>query len=233
MNNNNYNEDTDSDRPDDKETKNFPPIKSKIGKKNNKDIKDILSRNRVDTNGSLGIKSDSFDADYEDKPPAKRFTPQQKQRIRDILRHNDDELNDLSYKEALKYDKRTFFAFYFALLRNKHIFLTLLEKKDYNARCIKVFLCFFSFAFGYATNALFFNDDTMHKINEDGGDFNFWYQLPQIVYSSLISYFLENFLNYLALSEEDILSVALVEVFIIGFNQIIINHMVALAMELL
>ena len=39
MNNNNYNEDTDSDRPDDKETKNFPPIKSKIGKKNNKDIK--------------------------------------------------------------------------------------------------------------------------------------------------------------------------------------------------
>ena len=207
MNNNIDNEDTDSDRPDDKETKNFPPIKSKIGKKNNKDIKDILSRNRVDTNGSLGIKSDSFDADYEDKPPAKRFTPQQKQRIRDILRHNDDELNDLSYKEALKYDKRTFFVFYFALLRNKHIFLTLLEKKDYNARCIKVFLCFFSFAFGYATNALFFNDDTMHKINEDGGDFNFWYQLPQIIYSSIISYILENFLNYLALSEEDIISV--------------------------
>jgi len=103
--------------------------------------------------------------------------------------------------------KEHFFVFYFALLRNKHIFLTLLEKKDYNARCIKVFLCFFSFAFGYATNALFFNDDTMHKINEDGGDFNFWYQLPQIIYSSIISYILENFLNYLALSEEDIISV--------------------------
>ena len=207
MNKNIYNIDTEDDKAYDKETKNSPPIKSKIGNKSNKDITNMLSRNRADTNGSLGIKNDSFDVDYEEKPPEKRFTPQQKQRIRDIIKHTDDELNDLSYKEALKYDKRTFFQFYFALLRNKHMILSLLEKRDFNARCIKTFLCFFSFEFGYVTNALFFNDDTMHKINEDGGDFNFWYQLPQIVYSSLISYFLENFLNYLALSEEDILSV--------------------------
>ena len=45
----------------------------------------------------------------------------------------------------------------------------------------------------------------MHKIYEDEGDFNFIYQLPQILYSSLISAILNAFLKILALSDENIL----------------------------
>ena len=56
-------------------------------------------------------------------------------------------------------------------------------------------------------NALFFNDDTMHKICEDGGDFNFIYQLPQIVYSTFISFIIDNIINCLALTQDDILSI--------------------------
>ena len=82
-----------------------------------------------------------------------------------------------------------------------------MEKRDYNSRCIKTFLCFFNFVFGYTINALFFNDATMHKINEDGGNFNLWYQLPKIIYSTIISSIPEKFLYYLAMSEKDILSV--------------------------
>ena len=36
-------------------------------------------------------------------------------------------------------------------------------------------------------NAIFFNDETMHKIYEDEGSFNLIYNLPQIIYSSIIS----------------------------------------------
>ena len=51
------------------------------------------------------------------------------------------------------------------------------------------------------TNALFFNDDTMHKIYEDKGEYNLLYQLPQIIYSTLISKFINALIKYLALSQ--------------------------------
>ena len=66
-------------------------------------------------------------------------------------------------------------------------------------------LLFFNFSSCYAINALFFNDDTMHQIYEDEGVFNFIYQLPQIAYSTIISYFVDNITTFLALSEDNIL----------------------------
>ncbi len=58
-----------------------------------------------------------------------------------------------------------------------------------------IFILFFT------TNAIFFNDDTMHQIYEDKGSFNLAYQLPNIIYSSLISYIFKFILDILALSE--------------------------------
>ena len=46
----------------------------------------------------------------------------------------------------------------------------------------------------------------MHKIYEDQGTFNFAFQLPQIAYSSLISFVLDLLLKLLALSESNILN---------------------------
>ena len=45
----------------------------------------------------------------------------------------------------------------------------------------------------------------MHKIYEDKGGFNFIYQLPQIIYSSLIPYLFSIPLEMLALTEEKII----------------------------
>ena len=45
----------------------------------------------------------------------------------------------------------------------------------------------------------------MHQIYEDEGSFNFIYQLPQIAYSTLISYFIDNLTSFLALSEDNII----------------------------
>ena len=41
----------------------------------------------------------------------------------------------------------------------------------------------------------FFNDRTMHKIYVDRGEYNFYYQLPQIIYSFIISYIIKNLLE--------------------------------------
>ena len=47
------------------------------------------------------------------------------------------------------------------------------NNNDYNSQIIKIFLFFFFFSIDFVINALFFNDDTMHKIYEDEGKFNF------------------------------------------------------------
>ena len=47
----------------------------------------------------------------------------------------------------------------------------------------------------------------MHKIYEDGGKFNFIYQIPQILYSSIISTVLIMLVKFLALSEKNVLKI--------------------------
>ena len=56
-------------------------------------------------------------------------------------------------------------------------------------------------------NSLFFTDDTMHKIYTDSGKFNLNYQLPQIIYSYLISSGINFIIEFLSLSEDIIISI--------------------------
>ena len=123
-----------------------------------------------------------------------------------ILEYKDFELNDFKYKEALENDKRSFLQYYFGLLKINHLFMfSFLPNKDYNSRIIKIFLFFFFFAGHLVINAFFFNDETMHKIYIDEGAYNFVYQLPKIIYSSLISIIISVLIKFLALSQSDII----------------------------
>ena len=128
---------------------------------------------------------------------------------KEILKHSDEELNDLDYEKALKFDKRTFSQYYLSLLKsgNLLIFSFYTHDKDYNSQIIKIFLFFFSFGIQLTINALFFCDSTMHEIYIDEGAFNFIYQLPQIIYSSLISFIIDTIIKYLSLSEKKILEI--------------------------
>ena len=120
---------------------------------------------------------------------------------------NDYELNTLEYQQAIKIDKRTYIQFYFSLLRRKQVIIfTFYIYNDYNLKIIKISLFIFSFASYYSVNAIFFTDYTMHKIYEDQGNFNFIYQLPQIIYSSLICSVINIIVVYFSLSEKNILS---------------------------
>ena len=123
-----------------------------------------------------------------------------------ILEYKDYELNSLDYKKALKKDKRTFWQYYISLLKINHLIIfSFIINKDYNARIIKVFLFFFFFAVHLTVNALFFNDNTMHKIYIDEGNYNFIYQIPQILYSSIISGIIDAIIKFLSLSQDNII----------------------------
>ena len=58
-----------------------------------------------------------------------------------------------------------------------------------------------SFALFFTINAFFFGDDTMDQIYEDNAIFNFLFQLPQILYSSIISSIIDIILHKLTISE--------------------------------
>ena len=125
-----------------------------------------------------------------------------------IMEYNDTEKNNLSYNLAIKHDKRTFCQYYISLIKTKHLLFFSFcnsNNKNYNSRIVKIDLFFISFTLYFAINALFFNDNTIHKIYEDKGSFNFIYQLPKIIYSSLISIVLIFILKSIALSERRIL----------------------------
>ena len=119
---------------------------------------------------------------------------------------NDLELNQLDYEQALKKDKRNFLRLYISLIKTKHFFIfSFFNLKDYNSQMIKIFIFFFTFAMNLIVSAMFYSDSTMHQIYIENGAFNFTYQLPQMIYSFIISTILENLLNILGLYEKDII----------------------------
>jgi hypothetical protein len=124
------------------------------------------------------------------------------------LYYTDYELNNFEYSYAIENDKRTYFEYYISLIRTKHLLIfTFWPIKDYNSVIIKFCLFFFSFSLYFTINAFFFNDDTMHKIYEDHGTFNFVYQIPNIVYSSIISAVISTIIKTLSLTQKNIIKI--------------------------
>ena len=95
-----------------------------------------------------------------------------------------------------------------SLIKKKQLFIfTFYTKNDYNSSIIKICLFLFSFALYFIVNALFFNDSTMHKIYEDQGKYVLIYQIPQILYSTIISIFINTMIKSISLTEKNILSI--------------------------
>ena len=135
----------------------------------------------------------------------KKDEHKEEQKKEDFSIYNDYELNTFSYKDVSIKDKRTFFQLLISLIKTKHLIIfTFYQKNDYNSQIMKICLFFFSFALYYIINALFFNDETMHKIYEDEGIFNFIYFIPQIIYSTIISSIINILIKELSLSEKNI-----------------------------
>ena len=117
------------------------------------------------------------------------------------------ELNELSYTKALLYDKRTFCQYFFSLLKSNHLlFFAIIPSRDYNSQAIKICIFLFSFALFFVDNAIFMNEDAIHNIYEDQGTFDIIYQIPQIIYSNIISFIIETIIRFLSLTQADVIN---------------------------
>ena len=116
---------------------------------------------------------------------------------------SDFELKELEYEEALKYDKRTFIQIYYANLKRENIILfTFFQCNDYNLLYIKIARFIFLLATDMAMNIFFFSDESMHKLFLSYGKYDFIQQIPQIVYTIIVSQILEIFLCYLTMTDK-------------------------------
>ena len=172
--------------------------------------KNIANPNKNKKNLRNSINFSRQTLNKSEKILERRYTFNQKNNtnINEFLVQKDFELDLIEYKEALIKDKRTYCEYYLSLLKNKHpLIFSFATYIDYNLYIVKIFLFFFSFSLNLTVNALFFNDDTMHKIYEDKGKFNFLYQIPQIIYSTLISIVISILIKKLALSQKKIMEI--------------------------
>ena len=120
---------------------------------------------------------------------------------------NYNEINHLTFDEALNKDNRTFFQYYLSLIKSNHLILFIFNSEDYNSKTIKITIFIFNIASSLFINSLFFDDSTIHKFYINNGSFKLIYQLPQIIYSTIISEVLNFLINLLGLSESNILKV--------------------------
>ena len=115
---------------------------------------------------------------------------------------DDFELNQLEYDEAIIQDKRSFINIYFSLLKREHkIIFTFFIYNDHNLFYIKLSRFIFLVATDMAMNAFFFADETMHKLYISYGKYDIFQQIPQIVYSTIISNLMEVFICFLSLTD--------------------------------
>ena len=121
---------------------------------------------------------------------------------------NEHELNNLEYESAIVIDKRTYMQYYWSLLKRKHLILfTFYPINDYNLTTIKISLFLISFSLYMTINGFFFTDETMHNIHENNGSFKILVQIPQIMYSSLVSSVINLILKHLSLSERSLIEI--------------------------
>ena len=209
-----------------KDNPNFPPkkIKSKKKKRKNKNNKKNSTIQTYKKNTSIkDMESiDKFKPDTKEKnrktiskinnsnkiKTIDNIDKEKEENENEIYYMNDYELNSLSYDFALKYETRTYWEYYISLIKTKELLVfTFYTNTDYNSRMLKIILFLLSFSLFYTVNALFFNDSTMHQIYEDEGAFNFIYQIPQILYSTIISTVIKVIISFLSLTEKALVKI--------------------------
>ena len=219
-----------------KRNKNFPPKKRKHIPKETIKINEssafpnqLVKNNITNQTNSRILKDNSFLTNH-----IRKITKFKKRKIRKNLIkkinkndnlyrsqiqntfYSDIEMERFEYEKAIILDKRTYCQYYAALIKRKQLLLfTFFQRKDYNLIQIKICLLIFSISLYFTINGFFFSDNTMNRLYENGGDYDFFFQLPQLLYSIMISVVINTSLKALSLTEKEFISLKIEENIII------------------
>ena len=183
----------------------FPPKQKKIIRKNKKNKKNNTNTNTIN---NLSIVDNKVFIFNNSKTKTigefkKQNSKPSENKINDENKLDDFELNDLEYLEAKEKDKRSFLRMYWSILRREHrIIFTFYTKNDYNLIFIKFMRFMFLLATDMAMNVIFFSDESMHKVYLNYGKYDFYQQIPQSIYSLIVSQIIEVFICFLSLTDK-------------------------------
>ena len=116
-----------------------------------------------------------------------------KEKIQNYLIEN--ELNELDYIYYREIDSRKWYEIMYSSFKLNCDFLSTFFifnsnnfYKEYRIYTIKIIIYFNSISLLLVSNICFYHDETMHKIYEENGKYNFLYKLPFIFISDIISF---------------------------------------------
>ena len=164
------------------------------------------------TRGNTPDSKDSKVA-INDKEPKEEKTPEgnadidKKSNKSQIYEYESDELNELPFKKALKYDKRGFCKYYWNILMFSHIILNVFFRhNDYNLFSVKLGLLFMTFPINLTFNIFFYTNKSMKLsyIRSMDDISNFWSNIANTVYSSLLSTTLLIILKFICLTHNSV-----------------------------
>ena len=126
-------------------------------------------------------------------------------KIRKFVSITDNELNYLSYFEAIHIDKRSFIEIYFLLIKTKHLLMFVINRQnDFNPRSMKISFLFSIFILLLTLNTIFVSDLTLHDLWISNGDVGFLYNIAKILFSVFITTIIKNILLIKLFPEKDI-----------------------------
>ena len=186
----------------------FPPKKRSLRViKRNKEKNFDVNIARMETKENISRINDNDDLKTPKKPKNSKVTELDEIKLGEKdefhfkkSKLDNYELNKLEYKDALVLDKRNFIQMYWSVLKREHIIIfTFFFHNDFNLYYAKNAKFIFLLATDMVMNVFFFSDETMNKLYLSYGKYDFVQQIPQIIYSKILSNLIEVILCYFML----------------------------------
>ncbi len=116
---------------------------------------------------------------------------------------NIEQINELNYENAIIFDDRNFLKLFIDFFTVKEIILyTFIYKENFHLRIIKIYCFIFELSTLLFFNSIFYTDYFVHLIYLND-KISFKKRLPKCIYSSLLTYIIMFFLNFLTNSKKD------------------------------
>ena len=124
------------------------------------------------------------------KEPDKLTQDDKKSKSSQLYDYESDELNELPFKKALKYDKRSFCKYYWNILNFSHIILNVFFRhNDYNLFAVKLGLLFMTIPINLTFNIFFYTNKSIKLSYVKSMDdiTSFISNIANTIYSSILS----------------------------------------------
>ena len=184
----------------------FPNGENEKPDKKKKEIKEKKKEEEKEEKNKEKNKEKKEEINEKEKDEKQKAEEVKKPNNNSNIKYIDEELNIMDYENALINDNRNYWQYYWSFLKKKHmIILTFVSNDDYNVFLLKISLFILSLALFFSINTFFYRDTTFHQIFSEKGKYSLIYQIPQILYSTLISFVMTLLLKKLSLSQSELL----------------------------